>query len=139
MDDAAFEAEQERIRALMDRWWGRDFDILRGWKVKVIYQRHQGEQRDVSGEPWYCAASCSADWRYLDATITVYCQTTATLDDEELEETFVHECCHVLTNEMREEGVEHEERVCTTVARALLDAREQGRQAAALGPFEVYD
>lgn len=139
MNDQEFEEQRARIEHLIDRWCGHDFDLVRGWRVKFAYERSAGALRDVDGEPWQCAMSCSSDWKYLDATVTVYLGTTASQNDEELEETFVHECSHILVNEMREEGLPHEERVCTMVARALVDAREAGRQDAQLGPFDVVD
>ena len=47
-------------------------------------------------------------------------------NDKDLENAFVHECMHILVREMREdtENINHEERVCETLARAFVWVRE---------------
>jgi len=46
-----------------------------------------------------CIARCETDWRYFEATLSF--------------NFLIHELLHVVLNEMREDGVEHEERVAS--------------------------
>lgn len=83
-----------------------------------------------------------SDWHYLLATITWDLQAVADQNDEELESAFVHECCHILVNEMRmwaekdmdeakhDEAVHHEERVVSTLANALVWTWQAAQSAA---------
>jgi len=64
-----------------------------------------------------------ADWRYLSASIAVNVKAVARLDDDELERAVVHELIHVLVNEMREPGIDHEERVVTMLSKAFFWTR----------------
>jgi hypothetical protein len=64
------------------------------------------------------------DWRYMTATIAVNVPAVARLSDDELERTVVHELCHALVNEMRETGIDHEERVVTMLTKAFLWTRD---------------
>jgi hypothetical protein len=46
--------------------------------------------------------------------------TVKRLDEYELEKAIVHEFMHILVNEMRAGGIDHEERVVTGLANAAL-------------------
>lgn len=116
MTDRNYTKHRNRIRTLREKWryrLGLDF-----WTIHYEYDR--GEIADSDGAGNYPVAKCSADWRYLEATMVWSIPRVSTLNDAELEEVFIHECMHILVNEMREEELKHEERVCSTLARAFL-------------------
>ena len=54
----------------------------------------------------------------------------AGMSNEELERTVVHELVHALVNELREGGIDHEERVVTTLTKAVLWVRDLTRDEA---------
>ncbi len=72
---------------------------------------------DVAGE-------CHTDWRYQNSTILLSIHKLCELDKEEIEKCIVHELMHVFLNEMREEGIAHEERVATNLQKAFFWVRD---------------
>ena len=133
MDDAAFGKQKRRLLKLANRWIGPLG--LKWWKLDLVYSR---TPLDSSKPGFYCQAKTSVAWEYLDATITWNMEAIEGLSDEELEKIFVHECCHILVNEMRmwgpskldeeklHEAMLHEERVVTQLALAFLWTRKDG-------------
>ena len=87
MTDKEFRFEKKRIRSLIRKWvnpagfgW---------WRIDIRYSRERHiENPNVAGKT-------DSDWKYSHAVITYYLPVTSTLDDEELEHTFVHELCHL--------------------------------------------
>jgi hypothetical protein len=59
------------------------------------------------------------DWRYMTANVSVNMPAVKRLTDDELERAVVHELVHVLVNEMRETGINHEERLVTMLTKAM--------------------
>jgi len=125
MNDETFEAQRARIQALIEQWHAPLG--LKWWTVTHAYGRSiedmpvdspQGTGSDV-------LAKCQVDWEYLRARVTWNLQNVADCDDEYLEKAFVHECMHIIVNEMRfhDEDLKHEERVCTVLANAFLWTR----------------
>lgn len=138
MTDAEFEAQRERVRALIAPW--KEL-LVPSWYVTWEWSRDACKD-DKSESDGYTRATgmrCYAQWEYAQATIIAFLPTTARLDDDDLEEMFVHELCHVIVNEMCETAkstqAKHEERVATSLARAFVRVRDEGK----LGPFEVAD
>jgi len=131
MRDKERKRQEKRVRDLVKRWIGPMG--LRWWKLDVVYYADYDECRQLFGKPGDASLetvmSTYASWQYLEATIDVNLQRVAKMGNDELEMTVVHELAHVLINEMREvqgeEGIEHEERVATTLARAFLWTREE--------------
>ena len=126
MNDAEFKAQKKRLQALRNRW--HNCLGLRWWTVTHNYER---DTLVVNGEmSATTAASCTADWRYLQATVSWNLALVADQTDAGLERIFVHEMMHILLDEMRhfheEGGMNHEERVATTLAQAFLWTRETG-------------
>lgn len=137
MTDAEYRAQRKRLKALHDKWstpLG-----LRWWRVNYEYNRDSPESRDDGRT---CVAQAMVDWEYLNATITFDMQAVANeTDDDDLEYYFVHECCHILVNEMRmwgnadmpegkhDEAMHHEERVVTQMAHAFIWTYRAGRDA----------
>jgi len=125
MDDAEFERQKARLLHLVDRWI--EPLGLRWWRIDVVYCRDEFE---VDGAPARdTMASCKANWRYLQATVTWNMPRVRDEDDDEvLERSFVHECMHVFLNEMREtnndDWLSHEERVASMLTSAFLWVRQ---------------
>ena len=72
--------------------------------------------------------SCSTDWRYQETDITLAVNKLSELSKEDIEITIVHELMHVFLNEMREEGIDHEERVATNLQKAFMWVRNESRK-----------
>lgn len=111
--DAEFEAEQQRIRDMLEYW--RSALYLDEWHVNLQFTRGPW-QTDGAEQP---IGECLAQWEYRRATITWDTEETRKFDDEGLRHLVFHEAMHILLNEMREDGLKHEERVCETLARVL--------------------
>lgn len=71
------------------------------------------------------------DWRYATCTLQINEPELLEMNKRDAEFVIVHELCHALVNEMREEGIDHEERVVTGLAKAFLwtetDCKESGK------------
>lgn len=140
MTDKEYRRQKARIGALAKKWL-RPLG-LRCWKVQIVYER-EGLKQPVD-ESRSLIARTTVDWHYFLATITFDMKEIIDAPDNELESHFVHECCHILINEMRmwagtemspdkhEEAMKHEERVTTVLASAFLWTREAGRDEAKL-------
>lgn len=115
--DAEFDRCKKRVNAIAKKWvkplglgyWTTHLNFL----VEIV--RDSGNAVGMV---------CDADWRYQEATITVNVRAVKDLTDGELEACFVHELMHIFLNEMRENGIEHEERVATQLQKAFLWAVE---------------
>lgn len=121
---------ERRVQAAFERWAVRLG--LGWWKVEARYYDDRGEVRRRFGRgPERVAARCYADWRYMEAVIDVNLREWVEKTDDEIERMAVHELVHVLVNEMREGALEHEERVVTTLTKAMFwvdaAAREEAR------------
>lgn len=57
------------------------------------------------------AATCDASWKYFTATIDFSLEQMEDLSEDEIEKIVIHELLHIVVNEMREDGIDHEERV----------------------------
>ena len=72
------------------------------WKIDVEYLSA------IENELPNCAtvAQCTPIWQYLTATIEINMKEFCLLTEEEQERVLIHELCHVLVAEMREEAGE---------------------------------
>jgi hypothetical protein len=121
VNDADYEVQRTRVRAVFDRW----IPLLRlqGWRFMFEWERGGGPEGAAASE---CVMECYADWRYLHVKFVAYLGTIAEEEDGILEEHVVHELCHVHLHELRENDDahnDHEERVATQLARAFLEVR----------------
>lgn len=57
------------------------------------------------------AATCDAQWKYFEAFLNFSFEEMRGLEEEEIEKIVIHEMMHIVVNELREEGIDHEERV----------------------------
>ena len=90
-------------------WWR--VDVFYYDKIPKRFKRKHGQE---------VAADVFAQWEYMKVDISVNLPLIAEMTKAEMEKVIVHELCHALVNEMREEGHKHEERVCTRLTQAFL-------------------
>ena len=113
MNDAAFETQKERIRLLFAKWT-KILDISH--RYLMVYDWLRTPIKDHERAVMVVHAS----WKYLDAHVEINCERAEFLDDARLERVVVHECMHILLNEMREDDIDHEERVCSEMADIIM-------------------
>jgi hypothetical protein len=94
-------------------WWEIDIHFIEDPAAVVKTFRDPGEDFNV------CAVTYTK-WQYASASIDVNVPAFAGLDPDKIERIVVHECCHVLVNEMREGEIHHEERVVTQLTKAFF-------------------
>jgi hypothetical protein len=125
MDEA-----KARIRAALDKWL-KPLGLL-WWKVDVIYFDDPTvlAERFYKGDGDWVLARMYADWRYMTARIEINLPQFVDLDQEKTERTIVHELCHALVNEMQWDGMDHEERVVSTLTYAFFWVWEEGERSA---------
>lgn len=91
------------------------------WKIDISYHTAFEYSRYEAGDDVHKSiAFCATDWRYMFANIHVNSDLLEEQDEKDIEEIALHELMHVFLNEMREEGIEHEERVATFLTRSFL-------------------
>jgi len=123
----AFEAQRQRIQRLEEKWappMG-----LRWWTITHVCYAKRKRYAKETGCDIRTAAACAADWRYCSATISFNLPIWATLSDDKAEAYFVHELVHIFLEELespRADHDDHEERVCTRLAKAFLWVRGEG-------------
>lgn len=130
MTDRKFQETRRKIRKLLDKWRPRMF--LDGWSIDNGY--HDEPVGQSSSADYETVAVTSCKWQYKHATINWYVPALARFSPERLEETVVHELCHIVTDEMQEPDhpsyAKHAERVVTDLARGFLktakEVAEQG-------------
>ena len=133
MTDKQFNITKRRVKSILEEWaTGRNPRMvpLKQWQIYPEYSRGAGETDD-GGE---AAAQVVSSWHYKRAQIVFYLPALEPMADLEIEQSVVHELCHILVNEMREWGnyenetgkfaeARHEERVVTDLAMAFLGAK----------------
>ncbi len=131
MNDEAYEQLKARLQELIAKWHATLG--LKDWQVDYVYcrdglPRDDGPQSDTART---VLARARVSWQYLDAGISFDMPRLAEVAPEKLEWIFVHECMHVVVNEMRwqdadNDNLDHEERVATLLARSFIWAYNQG-------------
>ena len=112
--------KKKQIEKLFSKWTYRLG--LRWWNVKLylyddpqdIIKHFRTDENNLVVAVSYC------DWRYTSCTIDVNFPVIKQMTKEDAERAIIHELCHALVNEMREEGIEHEERVVTCLTNAFM-------------------
>lgn len=125
MTDKEYNAEKARIQSMIDKWFNA---LGLGW-----YEVDMSWSREVDESHRDTAARTEWRWQYRTAAITWFLPTTATLTEEKLERTVVHEFAHILTGSMAydtdDDGyLERMEHATETVARAIIWSRLAGRE-----------
>lgn len=120
--------KEEKAKKLARKYflWWTQWLGLRYEKIDLIFVDNiQTKYIDGSvGINPKTAGSCDTDWRYQESTISINKQWLTKLSKEGIEKLIVHELMHVLLNEMREEGIDHEERVATNLQKAFFWVRD---------------
>ena len=99
------------------KWWSRWLGLNYGRiDIRFVEFIKDAEGPDVVG-------TCNTDWRYQETVITFALHKMRDFDKECIEKTVVHELMHVFLNEMREDGIDHEERVATNLQKAFFWVR----------------
>jgi len=114
--------QRKRVQRLADKWFG-PLGLLWWDRIRLVYSTERAGFKGANDteavfEVW-------SAWEYLAADIKVNLKLVATIDDYRLERCFVHECVHILLNEMQAEGADHkhEERTVTRVMQAIFWVR----------------
>src|SRR3990167_4335584 len=127
MNDAEFETQKARILAIIEKW--HTPLGLQWWTVTHEYVRSFDEMPD--GAHTISLAIARVFWPYMEANIYWNLYNATDCDDAHLERAFIHECLHILVREMRDdagsEKIDHEERVCATLAQVILRLQAEGK------------
>lgn len=125
MDEA-----KERIRKAIDKWL-KPLGLL-WWEVTVTYYDNPGEiaQRFYQGDDSWVVARVYADWRYGTIRLEINLSMFTDYDQEETERKIVHELVHAMVNEMQWDGIDHEERVVSTLTKAFFWVWEEASKTA---------
>jgi predicted SprT family Zn-dependent metalloprotease len=78
------------------------------WKIDWNIRDYLSDAR-VDG--YSTAARVDTSWKYFTATIDFSYIQLKDMEEKEIEKIIIHELLHIVLNEMREDGIEHEERV----------------------------
>ena len=99
----------KKWKAKLYLWsWRIEFKIL-DWISPTENTAHGS---NVAAKTW-------ADWRYFKGNIDFSYFQLKDMDDKSIERIVIHEMLHIVVNEMRYEGIEHEERVVSHISSIL--------------------
>lgn len=123
MKKKAAKKQQKRVQHFLDLW--TEPLGLGAWHTSVTFYRTADAYREATGASAGGVMMCDCAWQYEDAHVSVNLERAAGMDDARLEYCVVHELCHALVNELREDDpdIKHEERVVTQLAKAFRWAR----------------
>lgn len=110
--DADYLRDKARIWKVFQKWTANLG--LRYWKCTCKWYRE-----NFIPDHDQAIATCDANWKYLIVEASFCCDPIGRMADDELERVVVHELLHALVNEMREDGIEHEERVVSQLTNAI--------------------
>lgn len=111
------------------------------WKL-VLDVDYDDHRHDDDGHE-AAVLSIHSDWRYRHAAIVVYAQVLEGEDPEDLEEYVVHELCHAVLCELRDQKKSAwphaEERTATILARSFVRTRRASERATAQAVGAILD
>lgn len=131
MTDKEYKAFVRKLKSLKKKW----IKILglEDWDIEVLAVRGRSDNDERLAE-------CNCKWEYRDVSMRFFTDIMDGVSDEEFEQCFVHECCHILLAETREwapikmesdvldKAMKHEERAAVMIERALLAAYKAGME-----------
>lgn len=117
LDDVEFEAFKKRWFRFVEKW--KPLLFLNSWEFVWEFDR-KGDTIEANDDNATALAETNANWKYAHARIDVNVRDTIGRSDFDLEGIIVHELLHCALNEMREAGIEHEERVVSLLQRSLM-------------------
>jgi hypothetical protein len=105
----------KRIKKLLRKYiaWWVHWTGLGYWDIGVTFEDMCEENLDRCG-------ISHVNWEYLTANLTFYIKPLRRVSPATIELAVVHELMHVLLNEMRENGIDHEERCATQLQKAFV-------------------
>ena len=120
--------QKRRILALSEKW--RVATGLGSWRGRHSFNHDRASFKcpDVPGGE--VLMRCYCDWRYEQVMIEVNIEWLSCFSNNELEEFYLHELAHVFLNEVREEGIHHEEHAATLLGKAFMWIRQAGKRDA---------
>jgi hypothetical protein len=102
-------------------WWSLWLGLNYGSvDLKFVEFIKEASGPDVSG-------TCDTDWRYQETIVTLALHKLRELNKYQIERVIVHELMHVFLNEMREDDIDHEERVATNLQKAFIWVRDAAK------------
>ena len=127
MTDKEYRDQKARVRKYWDKWFS---SIGMGW-----WQIDLNWERDREPDSWNTIGMTHCNWQYRTGDITFYLPACVDLTDDQLEEAVVHEFVHILAmpiHDMRDDQARDiTEHTVTTIARAIIWARQAGEKKAA--------
>ena len=103
------------IRGFIVKWI--ELLKLQNWSIDVNYMKGHGEMIDGN---FRTHAVCSSTWHHMTARIQFWPKDLRDESESYIEYVVVHELLHIVVNEMRDKGINHEERVVSHLAKAVL-------------------
>jgi len=113
--------QKHRLKCLLQKWV--EPLGMGAWR-RALYFYYEDDVERFKGELGEVLFRTTASWPYEWIDIEVNVPLMVDIPDGELEEYFIHELMHGLLNEMRENDIKHEDRVCTNLARAFRWVRK---------------
>jgi len=121
MKEKDYKRYKKRVHKLLKQW----IPLLKldAWYIQVDW--YDDKTEFAKGGNRFTAMQIDVDWHYFRARLSVCVPVIAEIDDDRLEWGVVHELCHIIANEMRENDpdLKHEERVVSHLASAFLSVR----------------
>src|SRR3990167_8555790 len=119
--DKELNKKEKLVKSYFKKWM-RSLGLL-WWSITIHYYDDPDSILEIfksQDEGRVIFARTMVDWKYAQATIQVNLLAMKTMDGDEIERAVVHELCHILVNEMREDEIHHEERVVTGLQKAFM-------------------
>jgi len=91
---------------------------LHMWHIDCVYRTYVRPSEDTPDGMTVTASTRSA-WMYFTATIDFSIDQLADMEENDIEKIVIHELLHIVVNEMREDGIDHEERVVSHLSTAI--------------------
>lgn len=117
MDKRTYREQVKRLKEVLRRWVD-PLQINEWGEVEFVFGHKPVDDR---GE---ALAETKTQWQYRTAKVTFYMAAVEEASDKYLEYAVVHELLHIHIAEALEKGIKHEERVVTTLAKAIQNVRE---------------
>jgi hypothetical protein len=113
-------SQKENIKAAFETWM-KPLGLL-WWSIDIVYHEDPADVISYfkSEDGAMILGRTFTDWQYGQACIHINVPGFEGMDQEHIERVAVHELMHVLVNEMREGELHHEERVVTTLTKAIF-------------------
>ena len=126
MNDKEYKVQKERIRKLIKKWVK---SLGLNW-YEITFEYERGIRTDTTPTAyspkvvkgvWETVMETEVDPYYGRAVIVCYLGVIKNLEDQDLEETFLHECMHIFLSPMHNKKEnKQEELVATRLAKAFI-------------------